>query len=282
MAMVLLWGSNWSVMKLGLLMAPPFAFVSNRLLFSTAALAPAVALIRPKMPRNRGDIGNILSYSIITAGSFTATNLGLASYSSGTGAVLTYTQPLIVFVLALLFLQERASKRKIFGVAIGFSGVVILFMRNGEQIIPWSAALLLLGAFLWAVGTIFYKLRLQNMNAALVNLVQAAITSLILFYVSFLAEPDRPLWTWQYVCIVAYAGIGASAVGMTIWLYLLKEERASSLSGSTLIVPVIALLFGSWFMGEPLDERSVLGSALVLTGVYLVNSKVGEDAGTSH
>jgi drug/metabolite transporter (DMT)-like permease len=81
------------------------------------------------------------------------------------------------------------------------------------------------------------------------------------------------MWSPEYFAILAYAGIGSTAVGMTIWLYLLKEEGASSLSGSTLIVPVIALFFGWWLIGEPLDIRSLVGSCLVLAGVYLVNTR---------
>ncbi|MGQ9514342.1 MAG: DMT family transporter [Thermoproteota archaeon] len=273
LVMVLLWGTNWSVMKLGLLIAPPFAFVSNRLLFSSLALLLVLIFVRPRVPIDRNLIGNILSYSLVTTVSFAATNLGLTSYSSGTGAVLTYTQPLFVFVLALFFLREKISKRKVFGVIIGFFGILLLFLRDGSQLISLSAAFLLLGAFLWAVGTVFYKLRLLNVDATFVNFVQASITFLVLFFISILTEPVQPPWNLQYLSIAAYAGIGASATGMTIWLHLLKEEKASSLSGSSLIVPVIALLFGFLLMNEPLDARSFAGSALVLFGVYLVNRK---------
>jgi len=269
--MVLIWGSNWSVMKLGLGISPPFSFVSTRLLFSALSLASVAVFSRPQIPRDRDSIVRLLSYSIVSTASFAATNLGLVSYSSGTGAVLTYTQPLMVFALSLVLLKERVSAHRLVGVMMGFSGVAVLFLEDTSGLISWPASLLLLGAFFWALGTVYYKLRLAEVDAALVNLIQAVVTFLLLSALSVALEPVKPQWTLEYVAILAYAGIGASAIGMTIWLYLLKGEGATSLSGSVLVVPVIALFFGWCFMGEFLDLRSVIGSGLVLVGVYLVN-----------
>jgi len=273
LAMVLIWGSNWSVMKLGLGISPPFAFVSTRLLFSAASLASITVFTRPQIPRDRDSIVRLLSYSLISTASFAATNLGLVSYSSGTGAVLTYTQPLMVFALALMLLKERVSALKLVGILMGFSGVAVLFLEDTSGLTSWPALLMLLGAFFWALGTVYYKLRLGGVDAALVNLVQATITFLLLSAFSAVLEPVKAPWTPEYIAILAYAGIGASAIGMTIWLFLLKGEGATSLSGSVLVVPVIALLCGWFFMGEFLDLRSVIGSGLVLAGVYLVNRR---------
>jgi len=277
LVMVLVWGSNWAVMKLGLGISPPLAFVSTRLLFSALALAPVMIFIRPKIPRDRDSIIGLLFYSLVETASFAATGIGLVSYDSGTGAVLTYTQPLMVFALALMLLNEKISAPKLLGVVIGFSGVVVLFLRDSNGLISWSAVLLLLGAFFWALASVYYKLRLGKVDATLVNFIQAIFTSLLLATISIMVEPVQPPWSWKYGVILAYAGIGASAIGMTLWLRLLKDEGATSLSGSTLIVPIIALFSGWWLIGESLDLRSLIGCVLVLAGVYLVNSKLAKD-----
>ncbi len=67
------------------------------------------------------------------------------------------------------------------------------------------------------------------------------------------------------------ARIVASSVGDTIWLVLLCSEDATILAGSSFLVPLIALFFGSILLGEPINQQSVLGSVLVLLGVYFVN-----------
>jgi len=61
------------------------------------------------------------------------------------------------------------------------------------------------------------------------------------------------------------------SVTYVIWLMLLRSEDATILAGSSFLVPLTALFFGSILLGESIDAQSVLGSALVLVGVYLVN-----------
>jgi len=74
-----------------------------------------------------------------------------------------------------------------------------------------------------------------------------------------------------YVGLLIVSSPGALAAGNVVWLYLLKREEATTLSGSSLIIPAVALLFGWWILGESLDSVSVLGCALTLVGVCLVN-----------
>jgi len=71
--------------------------------------------------------------------------------------------------------------------------------------------------------------------------------------------------------MLLYSDIGASGIGMTIWLFLLKDEEATSLSSSSLIVPVIALFSGWLVLGEEPSLKSLAGSTPVLAGTYLVS-----------
>jgi drug/metabolite transporter (DMT)-like permease len=70
-----------------------------------------------------------------------------------------------------------------------------------------------------------------------------------------------------------YSSIGGLALGSTIWRFLLREEEATVLSGSSFIIPVVALIFGWQLLGETVHIESAFGSALVLGGLCLVNLK---------
>ena len=74
-----------------------------------------------------------------------------------------------------------------------------------------------------------------------------------------------------YLPIILYASIGASSVGLTLWIFLLREEEATVLSSSSFIIPLVALFFGWLLLGESLDVKSLFGAALIMAGVYLVN-----------
>ena len=269
--MVLLWGLNWSIMKIGLRISPPFAFTSHRLLLSSMFLLALGIVFKPRIQIDSKTVSRLFVYSLVSIPSFASTIPGLHLQSSGIGAVLTYTQPIMVSIMAVTFLNESFSVLRFVGTLLGFSGVADLFLEDTGSILSWASLLLLIGAFLWGVGTIYYKVNLQSMGASFVNLFQASIACLTMYALSLLTEPAFRAWDWGYLAILVYSGIGASGIGMTIWLFLLKDEEATSLSSSSLIVPVIALFFGWLVLGEGLSPKSLAGSTLVLTGIYLVS-----------
>jgi drug/metabolite transporter (DMT)-like permease len=86
----------------------------------------------------------------------------------------------------------------------------------------------------------------------------------------------------QYVAIVLYSSAGGLALGNIFWLRLLRDEEATTLSSSFLLVPAVALVFGWYFLGESLNVESFLGSALILGGVYLTNLSKNDSQQSLH
>jgi len=271
--MVFLWGFNWSVMKMGLDFIPPITYVLLRFLFAALALSPFLFLLRREIPRDKDTLGKLLLLCLINALGIAATNLGLVFEESGTGAVLTYTQPLFVFCLAILFLKEKIKIVRLLGLIMGFMGVAVLFLREYSSltVLSYPGLMMLLGAFTWAVTTVYYKKFLSHVNPTLANTFLLGVGILPLAALSITREAFTLQWTGTYLGIILYSSLGASAVGSTIWLILLKEEDAVTLSASSFIIPIIALLFGWQLLGENVEVESLIGSSLVLIGVYLVN-----------
>jgi len=270
---VLIWSSNWSVMKSGLGYAEPLTFVFHRFLFSSLSLLPAVIFMRRRIPTNREDLFRLLLLSIINAFGILSTNIGLASEKSGLSAVVTYTQPLFVFCMAVPFLNEKARIYKILGILIGFAGVVAISAREDTLLnsITSSMLFLLLGAFLWAVSTVYYKKFLSRVEPVIVNVFQLSLGAVLLGLITASSgELSLPSST-NYLLTVLYASIGASAIAFTLWICLLREEEATVLSSSSLVVPMVALFFGWLLLGETVDLQSIIGAVLVISGVYLVN-----------
>ena len=270
---VLIWSSNWSVMKSGLGYAEPLTFVFHRFLFSSLSLLPAVIFMRRRIPTNREDLFRLLLLSIINAFGILSTNIGLASEKSGLSAVVTYTQPLFVFCMAVPFLNEKARVYKILGILIGFAGVVAISAREDTLLnsITSSILFLLLGAFLWAVSTVYYKKFLSRVEPVIVNVFQLSFGAILLGLITASSgELSLPAST-NYLLTVLYASIGASAIAFTLWIHLLREEEATVLSSSSLVVPMVALFFGWLLLGETVDLQSIIGAILVISGVYLVN-----------
>ena len=113
-------------MKSGLSYVDPLNFVLHRFLFSALALSPFLVILKERAPRDRESWVRLLLLGVINALGIFLTNVGLLYEKSGMSAVLTYTQPLFVFCMAVPFLKEKAKARRLLGVVIGFSGVVVL------------------------------------------------------------------------------------------------------------------------------------------------------------
>ena len=266
-----LWGTGWSATKIALSYASPSSFVLHRFVFSTITMFPAFLVLRKRVPRDAKTLEKLLLLCSINAFGIMVTNTGLVGESSGMGAVLTYTQPLFVFCLAVPFLDERLNVTKFAGAAAGFVGAVLLFLSSISSLTLASSALMIFGAFLWAVTVIYYKRLLSHVDSFVTNFFQWAfgiipLTALNLCSSSFFF-PQEATYLWM----VIYTAIGSACIGWTIWLYLLRKEDATVVSGSSFIVPLVALFSGWLFLGENMIIESILGSALVLLGVFLVN-----------
>jgi len=260
-------------MKSGLSYVKPLTFVFHRFLVSSLFLLPSIVLLNRKIPKKREDLIKLLLLSVINAFGILSTNVGLTGEKSGLSAVVTYTQPLFVFCMAVPFLNEKARISKILGILIGFLGVVVISIRENVLLdgLTSSTLFLLLGAFLWAVSIVYYKKFLSHIEPIIVNVFQMSFGAGLLGLIAkFSEELDFPAST-EYLMIVLYASIAASALAFTLWIHLLREEEATVLSSSSLIVPMVALFFGWLLLKETVELRALIGAVLVIFGVYLVN-----------
>ncbi len=270
--MALIWGSNWSVMKIGLKFVGPLNLVMQRFLFASITLLPVLVLEKKKIPRDRWTWIKLVLLALINSVGVTSTNVGLLYEFSGLSSILTYTQPLFVFCLAIPFLGEKVSLIKALGIIIGFLGVVVLYVeRSSLTIISNSILFLILGAFIWAVSIIYYKKTLSYVDPAIANIVQFPIGAFFLLVIASILEGLTFSINVSYILSIFYMSVFGSAIGFTIWLFLIKEEEATIVSASSLIIPAIALLLGWIFLEETLGYLSLLGLILIFTGVYLVN-----------
>ncbi len=281
--MVLIWGSNWSVMKIGLKFVSPLNLVMQRFLLASIALLPALALERRKLPRDRWTWIKLVLLALINAVGITSTNIGLLYEFSGLSSLLTYTQPLFVFCLAVPFLGEKVSITKALGIILGFFGVIALYVERYSSPLVFSNPILflILGAFIWAVSVIYYKRTLTHVDPAIVNIVQFPIGTVFLLTITLMLEGLTFSGNITYIFSILYMSVFGSAIGFTIWLFLIREEEATIVSASSLIVPTIALFFGWVFLGETFGYLSLLGFLLIFIGVYLVNKPPNKSSNES-
>jgi drug/metabolite transporter (DMT)-like permease len=258
-------------MKMGLGFVPPVTLLMEQYAFSVIALSPIFITLRRKVPRDGNTLGKLLFYSLLYLIQMILMRVGLVGESSGMGAVLLYSQPLFVVFLAIPFLKEKVTTSKVMGAVIGFAGVCILFFGRMNSLLLNYTLIMILSAFLWAIETIYYKKFLYQVDPFFAIFIQSLVGALSLAPVCIMTNSFIFPMNTTYILVVLYSSIGSFVIGWSIWLFLLQHEDAIVLSGSSLIVPVLALFIGWQVMGENIGIESVFGSSLTLGGVYLVN-----------
>ena len=125
MVVAIIWGFNWVNMKIGLSYTGSMNYLFQRLFFSVFMIAPFLFFIKNGFHRDSRTIINVVLQSATWSISMVFMMLALQLEGSGISAIVTYTQPLFVFVLSAMFLKNEITKVKITGVLLGFVGIGI-------------------------------------------------------------------------------------------------------------------------------------------------------------
>ncbi len=272
----LIWGSTWLAIKIGLEGSPPFLGAGFRF-----AMAGAFLFVATALSRKWNFAFKRLWPPIILAGLFTypiAYSLvywGEQYIDSGLAAVLFAVMPFFVAILAHnAFENERLTIIKIIGMLIGFGGILIIF---GDSLkIKGSSEFLgmvcMVGAsFSAAVGTIIMKKHIHNVNLLPILSVQISIGATVLLVLGFSLESISAYRIdIKTIGSLLYLAVVGTSVAFSLYFYLLKKMEATKLSMIAFITPVVALILGVAFKSENFDAISLLGSALVVFGVFMV------------
>lgn len=271
--LVLFWGSAFSIVKVGLEYSPPMIFAGLRTLVGGLAIL-LVAVVWGGSPHLRRDWSIFLLLTVFNVVLFFGfQTLAILYLPSGTAAVLEYLQPMLVGLLAWPLLGESLPLVKIFGLVLGFSGIVAV--SSGSilgSISPLGVAFGAGSAFSWALGTVLFKryeARVSTMWAVALPFVMGG-TLLTLFGLATESwsrvSPSRTLFA-----SLAYVSLVEIALAWLIWFGLIRAGEASRAAVYVFFVPVVSIVIGATFLDERLTLSLLIGTALIVSGIYAVN-----------
>ena len=274
---VVLWGINWPIMKIGVAAIPPLWFGVLRLAIGAAVLfLVLIGTGRLAIPTRR-DLPIIASVGLLQMAGFLAlVNVALLYVGAGRSAVLAYTTPLWVVPGAILFLGERATWLKLVGLALGLAGVATLFSPTA---VDWSSRdvvlgnmLLMIAAALWAIAILHVRGHHWCLTPLQLAPWQLLIGLPVLIALAVWIEGVPQIrWSGTVIAIVIYNGVVATALCYWATVTVTRALPAVTTSLSLLCVPVVGLISSVISLGEPLSVPLLLGCGLILGGVALVN-----------
>lgn len=275
-SVVVLWGCNWPVMKIGLATIPPFWFAGLRVFLGAASLLIVLAVSRNLALPGRRDIVQLISGGIFQVAIYMGlVNLALVNVEPGRAAVLAYTTPLWVVPGALILLGEKLNRLKTTGLLLGIAGLVLLFnpldfdWSNHTQVI--GNLLLMAAAVFWAIAILLMRGRPWNLTPLQLAPWQLILAGILLcgagwIYEGWLSIPATP----AILAIVGYNGI--VCIGFCFWASVAITRALPAVTSSLafLAVPAMGIAASAVALGERIDASLIGGFALILTGVALV------------
>ncbi len=197
------------------------------------------------------------------------------SVTGATGAILVATTPLWTMLMAIVSRQERLDGRKLIGGLVAFSGVAfVVFLGTGEAefVAAKKTLIALLAPILWGAYSILAKPLITKYGGLFISGLTMSLGTLMLLPlgVFYGFEPLTALdgmgWFW-----LAYVSIAATLGGYTIWNLSLRHRSASELTSYIYAIPVVATLAGALLIQEAVSIYFLVGAALVLAGLLMIN-----------
>lgn len=269
---VLLWGVNFVVIKVGLRGVSPFVLAGLR--FALTALPAIFFLRRPKLPLRVYAGFALTTFLGQFALLFWAIKVGMPT---GLSSLVHQSQAFFTVLLAAVFLGERPQRVQLVGMAVAALGLASIATGSGRSF-PLAGLVLNLGAAMaWAAGNLVGRSLARHGEVnALAFVVWAALPLPIPFFALAWAFEGRAAVAASMAAMdalswaaVAYLAFGATLTGYGLWSRLLRSYPAGQVARFTLLVPVIGLACGWLAFGERLSAAQVAGCALVIAGLAL-------------
>ncbi|MEC7942875.1 MAG: DMT family transporter, partial [Pseudomonadota bacterium] len=232
---------------------------------------------RLRMP-SRHDLPLILSIGFLMLAFYTTLmHLALLYVEAGRAALLGYTTPLWVLPAAYFLFGETPSRRKLIGMAIAMTGLIILFNPRAfnwsDSDVVLGNALLLLCALLWSVTIIHIRGHRPVLTPIQLAPFQLMISASFIGILALLFEPfpDVTSWTTAETGLFFYGATFGTALAMmsvtTCVRYLPTVVSTVGLLGA----PVCALILSVFFLGEVLTLDLASGLILIIGGIAMVS-----------
>ena len=272
------WGSSYLFIKIGVESGlQPFTLVALRLLIGLALLVVVVAVAREALPREARMYGHLAMMGLFSVAlPFMLITWAEQSVDSSLAAVLTGAVPLFVIPFAAMFLPaERITLNAIIGIAIGLVGVAVVVGFDPASLAGNGllAQLALIGAAAsYAIGGVYARRNVHGLRPMIPALFQVAFGLILTGIPALLVErPWERGLAPEAIFAVVWLGLLGSGAAYLVFFRLLRSWGATRTSLVAYLLPIWGLVLGAIVLREPIDARLLLGTALVIGGIALVN-----------
>lgn len=273
------WGGSFFFIKIAVGQVGPFSIVFWRCLLGALLLYLALRVSGQNLPHDWRDWGRLLLLALMTSTvPFTLISWGEQYIDSGLASMFNATTPLFTVVILHLLRDERLTRSRVAGVALGLAGVGVLvgpaaLAGLDEHLLAQLAVLT--AAMLYGVAAIYARY-LKHLPTLAVATGQLACTALITLPLALYF--DQP---WRHalpglatVLSLAALGLLSTALAFAVYYRLLASAGPANTTLVTFLIPASATLLGVLVLGEQIGLRHISGMTLIALGLVLIDKRL--------
>jgi drug/metabolite transporter (DMT)-like permease len=271
-----IWGSSFAWIKVAVEELPPATLVAERMALGAVAMLVLLAFTRPPRP-TRGQVGHLAVMGAVNAGlPIFLISWGEQYIDSGTAAVLNSLVPIFSLLIAGFVLKtETWSLLRVMGILIGFAGAAVLASRefafNPGPAAIGGALAVTVASLSYAIGASYAKVRIVSTDRYVVAGGTLVFAALYLAIIALVVDGGLALPTQPATIIgLLWLGLLGSFFAYVLYFFLITHLGATVSTMVTYVFPVVGVTLGVVVLGEVLDLRLILGTALVVIGIAIV------------
>jgi len=276
--MVIVWGSAFTLVSIGVKYISPLWLVTYRLIIGAIIVIIYVKFKGLNLPNIRdkrwiwyfamGLIGMVIPFFLLSTGQ--------VIIDSGLTAIMVGTMPLMTVILAHFFTNEKLSITKIIGFIFGFIGIVILFLPSDFSIEiteNWfSQLIIIIAAFCYAVTTVIAK-RAPDTPATIGACMMLICAATACLFVALLTGFPSSMPPLLGILTAFGLGVGSTAFASILLLYIIDQTGPSTVAKINYFVPLASVIFGVIILDEILSIRIFIAFVIILIGMFISQIK---------
>ena len=278
-ALCMIWSTTWVAIRIGVRYLPPFGFAAARFLIASALLGVILLWRPPRSTSSPIPWASVVVCGVLQFGvSYGLVFWGEQYVAAGFASIIFASIPLFIALIARVMLGERLYPLKVLGVLVGFSGILLLFIRDiGENPADiWAGVGLVIGAIASSLANVMIQRDQRNLDQTLNAAIQMILGTVCLFGVSAAMEPGADYrWTLASITSLLFLALFGSTIAFLLYYWLLHRTTAMRASTIAFVAPLLTVVQGHVFLGEVLGWNHLAGGLLILAGSALVIRQKG-------
>jgi drug/metabolite transporter (DMT)-like permease len=281
--MVLIWTVNFVIAKVALRHLSPFVLAPFRVTLAAVLMLMMYRLAGKKFAEVPGpatlEKRDLAWFALLGALGVAANQMlfaiGLSFTTIGHSSLIIGSGPILILLLARLMRLELLTIRKLAGMLLCFTGVLILALEHGLSMRSGTFkgdAITWLGSVAFCLYAVLSKKVSRRYDTLQMNLYSFLTGGLVALPLA-VWQGSKLDWAnvhWAGWAGLLYMSLFASVIAYLLFYWALRHMAASRLSAFTYLQPILATLLGVAILDEPVTQHLLWGGALILVGVYLV------------